>query len=141
MRRRTLISRALLPFGFALVMLMSGCGSTTNAGAGSGQASMHCTATTVGHGVDTQSANIVCTVTGAPSGDTSFTLSYALARPNGSVFTYDVTCKGTLQNGQGQCAQVVNVIAPASVTDVHVTATLSPSKKVLGPLAPVAAKA
>ena len=139
MRRRTLISRALLPLGFALVLLMSGCGSTTNAGTGSSQASMHCVASTVGHGVDTQSANIACTIAGAPSSDTSFALSYALVKPNGSTFTYDVTCNGTLKNGQGQCAQIVNIVAPASATDVHVTATLSPSKKVLGPLAAVAA--
>lgn len=139
MRRRTLISRALLPLGFALVVLMSGCGSTTNAGVGASQPSMRCTAAQAGHSVDTQSANIVCTVTGAPSGDTSFTLSYALVKPNGSTFTYDVTCNGTLSKGQGQCAQIVNIVAPASMTDVHVTATLSPSKKVLGPLAAVAA--
>lgn len=140
MRRRTMLSRALLPLGFALVVLMSGCGSTTNAGAGSGQTSMRCTATQVGHGLDTQSANIACTIAGAPSGDTSFTLSYTLAKPNGSTFAYDATCNGTLSNGQGQCAQIVNIIAPASMTDVHVTATLSPSKKVLGPMAAVAAK-
>ena len=88
MRRRTLITRALFPLGFALVVLMSGCGSSTNAGPGSGgQASMHCAATPTGHGVDTQSVNILCAITGAPSGDTAFTLSYALAKPNGSTFT------------------------------------------------------
>lgn len=141
MRRQTMVTRALLPLGFALVVLLSGCGATTNAGAGSGQASMRCTTTTGAHGVDTQSANIVYTVAGAPSGDTSFTLSYALVKPNGSTFTYGVTCNGTLRNGQGQCAQTVNIVAPASPADVHVTATLAPSKKVLGPMVPTVAKA
>ena len=139
MRPRHRFTRALLPLGFALIALLSGCGSTTNAGTSGGQASMRCTASSTGQGVDTQSANVVCAVSGAPSGDTSFTLAYKLVKPNGSTFAYDVTCNGTLHNGQGQCAQIVNVIAPASPTDIQVTATLAPSKKVLGPTAPVVA--
>lgn len=139
MHRRTQLNRALLPLGVALAILVSGCGATTNAGTGSSQASMHCAATTAGHGVDNMSVNVTCTLSGAPSSDTSFTLTYALAHSDGSAFAYGVTCDGTLHNGQGQCSQTVNVIAPAGPEDIRVKATLAPSKHTIGPMAPVVA--
>ena len=132
-----LIMRTLLPASFALLFTLSGCGAKTSAGVGSGgQASLHCTAAPTGHGIDTTNYGIACTVSGAASGDTSFSLSYALARSNGSALTYGVACQGTLSNGQGTCSQTVVVIAPNDPANLRVTATLAPSKKVIGPMHP-----
>ena len=139
MRGQTLISRTLLPTGFALLLALSalsGCGGTTNAGVGSGQPSLRCTAAPTGHGIDTTNYGIACTVSGAASGDTSFTLSYALARSDGNTMTYGVACQGTLSNGQGRCSQTVVVVAPNDPANLRVTATLAPSKRTIGPLHP-----
>lgn len=137
MRTRRLITRTLLPAGFALLFTLSGCGAKTNAGVGSGgQPSMRCTAAPTGHGLDTTNYGIACAVSGAASGDTSFSLSYALARSNGSAMTYGVACQGTLSNGAGSCSQTVVVIAPNDPANLQVTATFAPSKKVIGPMHP-----
>ncbi|MGH2485255.1 MAG: hypothetical protein ACRDHE_04490, partial [Ktedonobacterales bacterium] len=98
---------------------------------------MRCTAAPTGqHGVDTTSVTIACAVAGAPSGDTSFSLSYALALSNGNAMIFGVACSGTLTNGQGQCAQTVSVIAPNDPANLQVTATFAPSKRTIGPMRP-----
>lgn len=136
MRGQRLITRTLLPAGFALLIALSGCGAKTNAGVGSGQPSMRCTAAPTGHGIDTTNYGIACTVSGAASGDTSFSLSYALARSGGNTMTYGVACQGTLSNGQGRCSQTVAVVAPNDPANLQVTATFAPSKRTIGPMHP-----
>jgi hypothetical protein len=92
--------------------------------------------------------DLLCLVTGAPSGDTSFTLTLAITLP--STFHVTLTaspCTGTLQQGTGACAHTYTLSGGPLPTAVPTTVPLPavvygillPSQQRLGPVTPILA--
>jgi hypothetical protein len=82
---------------------------------------------------------LTCTVTGAPSSDTFFTLHYTLSDSSGTTQTYPSTCDGSLQYGAGTgtCTQTYDeFIGVFKNPQVTVFGELRPSQEPLGPVTP-----
>lgn len=82
---------------------------------------------------------LTCTVTGAPSSDTFFTLHYTLSDSSGTTQTYPSTCDGSLQYGAGTgtCTQTYDeFIGVFKNPQVTVFGELRPSREPLGPVTP-----
>jgi hypothetical protein len=88
-------------------------------------------------GVDVAQALLRCTVSNAPTSDTSFTLHYALVDDAGKTQQpFDAPCTGALAQGTGACQQTYIVVAPQSPTDSRISGESLPSHSALGPVAP-----
>jgi hypothetical protein len=134
-RPRALKSTALL-LTLALAGMVAACGTSTNVNLGGGPPpTVHCSEATVGHGVDVVNTKLTCTVSGAASSDTSFTLHYAI-KHNGSSRPFDATCDGKLQNGTGTCTQTYALVVPFDDGSATVSGELLPSHESVGPLTP-----
>jgi hypothetical protein len=78
-----------------------------------GSASVTCTSTLTGHGVDTTNYQATCTVSGASSPDSSFDLTANLHIGQGnSIASTFAFCHGTLSYGSGACTGAYTVVIP-----------------------------
>jgi hypothetical protein len=115
-----------------LVALLSGCASSSPA-----TPDVNCTVQVAPGGVDVTQALLRCTVSNAPTSDTSFRLHYALVDDASKTqLPFDATCAGALAQGTGTCQQTYSVVAPQSPTDSSVSGESLPSQTALGPVTP-----
>ncbi len=96
-----------------------------------------CTAhSSPGDGDDSVDMALVCTVTGMPGTDTSFSLSFGVLDPVGHVHPFTQACTGTLHGGKGSCHQSYTYIYPFLARPGLVTGQSLPSHHYLGPVTP-----
>lgn len=80
---------------------------------------------------------LTCTVEGAPSSETSFSLQYTLSDSTGTTETFPSRCEGALQYGAGKgtCVQVyVEDVGVFTNPQAAVFGELLPSREPLGPI-------
>jgi hypothetical protein len=85
---------------------------------------------------DSVTITLSCTVTGAESDETAFTVYYTAMSPGDQVRTTLAVCNGALTNGRGTCTVTFGVQA-LDVRSVELLGELLPSHGSLGPQTPV----
>lgn len=127
------------------LLLLAACGGGTGGSGGSGSTptpttSSHpqlaCTLATSAEGVDVIKHVLSCTVTGAPAGETGFTLSYHAVNGAGQETLLAPACTGILTDGSGSCTQTYNTIAPTGSGPGSVTGVTEPHHERLGTVVP-----
>jgi hypothetical protein len=87
---------------------------------------------------DSVTITLSCTVTGAPSDDTAFAVSYTAMDPGGQGRTTLAVCSGPVLGGHGTCTVTFGTQA-LDATSVELLGELLPSHGSLGPETPVPA--
>ncbi len=125
----------------ALALLLAACGQTSVAsGGGGGDLKLTCATVVAGHGIDVETAQLTCHVTGAAASDTAFSLQYHVT-DNSNHFSYTAACAGALHSGAGSCTQSYTAPVPVPLTPASVSGYTTPGHQALGPVTPTVATA
>jgi hypothetical protein len=87
---------------------------------------------------DSVTITLSCTVTGAESDATAFTVYYTTLGPGDQGRTTLAVCSGSVSNGRGTCTITFGTEA-LDATHVELVGELLPSHRSLGPQTPVPA--
>ncbi len=126
------------------VAWLAACGGSTSSGSHStgtpletvaGGARLACTFHAMPQEADTATVMLACAVTGAASGDTSFSVTHTVAGPKGKGTAVDATCAGPVRGGVGACSVTVTEQA-TEATPGTMAGKLQPSGTALGPVDP-----